>query len=260
MTTKRKLWAKIELAILDNPKLEGLEPAGKWLYLASILLANADLTDGVVKPAVVCAEADIDLEFVEVLVHRGLWHRPGHDCPDCEQPPARSVVVHHYLQHQTPAAEVEARTEKRREAGRRGAAKRWQDPKPDSTLGRSAVPNTMANSYPDTDTDTEANLGQSVNSSRWGLSTTDLTNIAELTHGDLKHATKVITQILTRAGEVRNPMAYLLKTLEADPSRYRMTVRVTKATECPEHMGEHRDHCRACAIDAKLAPLPVEET
>jgi hypothetical protein len=59
--------------------------------------------------------------WAAILVDVRLWHAPDHDCDRCPQPPKGAFVVHDW-QIYNPPRDL---SEKRSEAGRRGAEARW---------------------------------------------------------------------------------------------------------------------------------------
>lgn len=108
-----------------HPEFDGASVAAKWLYVVGLTYAGRNLTDGLISPNRVVAEAEVPKRAVAELVERGRWHNPGHDCDDCPQPDAGKVYIHDYLLHQRSRAEAEAEREKKVAAGRKGAAARW---------------------------------------------------------------------------------------------------------------------------------------
>jgi hypothetical protein len=60
--------------------------------------------------------------WARALAAAGMWHTAGHDCDRCPQPAADGYVIHDYPDY-NPIGET---SRKRSEAGRKGAAARWQ--------------------------------------------------------------------------------------------------------------------------------------
>ncbi|MDX3662379.1 hypothetical protein PV646_34175 [Streptomyces sp. ID05-26A] len=134
-------YVRVSVDLPLNPKLAELDdPAASWLYVVSLCYSGQSFTDGHFPVTIVTRLAGVDSAAAEKLVAQGLWHRPEHDCGRCEQPKHGYVVVHDYLRHQRSANEVNDLSEKRREAGRRGAERRWG-----SKTMANAMPTAMAN-------------------------------------------------------------------------------------------------------------------
>ena len=110
-------WLRISDDFMQHPKVLGLSARAVALWLEAICYVARHLTDGLVSPKVLAA-----LRYraaASELRHAGLWDVvPAgdqiHDYHDYQ--PARDEVQNH-------RAEV---SEKRRAAGKRGAARRWQ--------------------------------------------------------------------------------------------------------------------------------------
>ncbi|WP_428966280.1 hypothetical protein [Micromonospora fluostatini] len=128
--------------IWNNPKLDAIDdPAAGWVYVVSICLCSAALSDGHFSPRSAVRRAGVDQSLAEALVEQGLWHLPGHTCPRCPQPARGQAYVHDYLLHQRSRAEVLDLTRKRREAGRLGAAARWGTKPPKASAMADAIEN-----------------------------------------------------------------------------------------------------------------------
>jgi hypothetical protein len=136
-----------------NPKLAAIDdPAASWAYVVSICYAGQSLTDGHFPVAAVIRLAGVDKAVATALAEQELWHLPGHACPRCPQPKPGHAYIHDYLQHQRSADEVRDLTSKRREAGKKGAEKRWAGRKnvaadlpEDAPAGSKPIANAMAN-------------------------------------------------------------------------------------------------------------------
>lgn len=125
-------YIRVALDLPMNPKLAAIEENFHqcgWAYICSLCYCGQSLTDGHFPLRAVLRMADVDRAQVMALVEQGLWHLPDHDCPNCEQPKPGHAVIHDYLQHQRSAAEIHDLSAKRREAGKKGAQKRWSPPK-----------------------------------------------------------------------------------------------------------------------------------
>lgn len=119
-------FVRIAVDLPLNPKLAMIdEPAAGWAYVVSLCYCGQNLTDGTFPRTTVMRLAGVKRGVAKLLVDAGLWHETGHACPRCQQPPAGMAVVHDYLEHQRSAQEARSLRDVRREAGRKGAAKRW---------------------------------------------------------------------------------------------------------------------------------------
>lgn len=125
----RERFAKITHDMPGHPKLLGVGYAARWLWIDSLAYCSQLLTDGVFPEAQTYAWADQAPEdapkITRELTTARLWHEPGHDCPRCDQPPPRFLVVHDYLHVQTSAGDAKERTNRRRDAGSLGNHQRW---------------------------------------------------------------------------------------------------------------------------------------
>jgi hypothetical protein len=106
-------WIRLHNEFVRHPKVADLTDAAFRLHIVGMSYASAFLTDGWV-PDILVGRS---LRAVAELVDAGLWEH---------HPDSIGYVIHDYLVWQESRAEVEARRKQRSEAGRRGAAKRWQ--------------------------------------------------------------------------------------------------------------------------------------
>lgn len=113
-------WVKVDDAFYDHPKFLGLSHADIGRWLTALAWCNRNTTDGRV-PAVALARLGIDADDVAVLVERGLWSKDDD-----------GWRVHDYAAYQPTRDDALSLHSKRAAAGRKGAAQRWQDGKPDS--------------------------------------------------------------------------------------------------------------------------------
>lgn len=149
-------YVRVSVDLPLNPKLAAIDdPAAAWAYVVSLCYCGSSLTDGFFPVAAVVRLAGVDMANAMALVEEGLWHKPGHGCRRCPQPKKGQAVVHDYLRHQRSADEARDLTEKRREAGRKGAERRWKEAKaegqPDQQKPRTngkPVANAIANAMP----------------------------------------------------------------------------------------------------------------
>jgi len=123
-------------------------PSAGWLWVCAIDWSNAETTDGRLHRLVVAhvapgVSARAANDIAERLVEAELWERDG-----------EHYVVHDFHDYQPASGDVlasrEDLTAKRAQAGRKGAASRWQtgwqtDGKPDGKAMANAMANGMAN-------------------------------------------------------------------------------------------------------------------
>ena len=124
MSTDTRLWAKIDLGYLSNPKMSDVLDASSnavCMHLASILHSAQHLTDGHVSPKAMQRAVGGSDEDTEILTAQGLWHAPGHDCEECPQPEPGRVYVHNYLNHNISSDKVQQQSDNARKA----ANARW---------------------------------------------------------------------------------------------------------------------------------------
>lgn len=251
-----RLFVRVSIDLPGNPKLVDANPATKWLDVCGWIVSGRELLDGVIRPTVALAEADVPARHARDLIKRGRWHEPGHECDRCHQPPTGHVVIHDYLEHQQSRAEAVESKRKKSAAGKKGAATRWDgnrygtrhntsDGKPDGKV--------MADT--DTDTDNVVQLSSQSPSARAELDDDGLTRIQQALNNCPKtHAKKTATFVLAKApADVRNPVAYILAAIREDPGAFRYKRGNPKRDqECATHAGEWVDACRGCAIDRKV--------
>jgi hypothetical protein len=133
-------WARFDDEILDHEKVVGAGPLGFALHAAAIIYSNRTLTDGFV-PA---TKIDALLSMRGVYVERdgppggGISRRGATRVPADAQAIAERLVelelweeapggwrVHDFLDYNPSRAKVEADRERKRAAGRAGAAARY---------------------------------------------------------------------------------------------------------------------------------------
>lgn len=123
------MWLKLPDEYGDDPRHAGHGAALLGADVAGQLYAARHFTDGVVAERVFTGRLLLDDnadELLELLVDVGLWHRPGHACSDCGQPPEGQVVSHEYLQNNPTRAQAEDRRQKRAAAGQKGGRRSGQ--------------------------------------------------------------------------------------------------------------------------------------
>ena len=150
-------WVRLSDDFYDHPKFIHAGPLGLGVWISGLAYCNRNLTDGVISESTARRLCDFDgLSYetgrvgnmasfgedvspeyvIDLLVAARLWHRSGHACLKCPQPPVRHLIFHDYLEYQPSAADVGRKTAERSEAGKKGAAARWNgesDGKSDGT-------------------------------------------------------------------------------------------------------------------------------
>lgn len=249
----RGLYVRMYFDILSHPKLLGAKPDAKWLYAAGWIVSARELSDGHVRPAVVCAEAEVTASHVKTLVKRNLWHERGHDCDGCPQPAPGQVVIHDYLDHQESKEGVEDARAKKQAAGRKGAHSRWHGSRhsaSDSTRHGESM------AYQDEEADNRTNVRKVVSQSQAvpggrGLTDDELEKIrVRLGASSATFADQVAREVLGRAeATVMRPLRYVLAAIDAEPDRYRPTAGPPLASDCcplPGHASYPASNCGAC--------------
>lgn len=139
-------WVRVDDSFYDHPKFAKAGPLGIAQWLAALAWSNRNLQNGKVPKSVSRrlldwegvawkmwgndlfgagedAEAD---EVSELLVDCGLWEAAD-----------GGYLIHDYDKYQPSAEQIQAArlevSKKKSDAGRKGAAKRWQNGKPDGT-------------------------------------------------------------------------------------------------------------------------------
>lgn len=159
-------WAKLDDAILDNPKILSVGPIGFALHIAAICYCARNLTDGFVplsRAATLLDLSGVQIDcanpialpahgqkqsmagdvispdaVIDALLGAELWH----ECPG-------GYRINDYLEYNPSKAEVLAERAKRSKAGKAGAASRWQVPcDSDATAMASAMRSGWQNDGP----------------------------------------------------------------------------------------------------------------
>jgi hypothetical protein len=116
-------WVRTDDSAPEHPKFIGLDDAEVALWWRALSYCNRNMTDGRVPAGALrtLSRARRPALVAEGLVAVGLWERTDDG----------SYQFHDYLDYQPSAAEIrdqrDGLSRKRSEAGRKGAAKRWQD-------------------------------------------------------------------------------------------------------------------------------------
>lgn len=158
------VWVRIDDQFAEDPKVVEVGPLGMALQVAALCYANRKLTNGEIPRPVArtlldfevetddgrrhtlartCGMAgeDIDAQWIiDLLVDAGLWHEPGHDCPDCP-PVDRGYYIHDYLEYQPSRDDVENKREKTAERVRKHRKKKKEKRNADGNGGRNGVTN-----------------------------------------------------------------------------------------------------------------------
>lgn len=120
-------YVKIAVDMPSNHKIKGATAQAKWLAVVGVCWSVQNLTNGKIDPAVITALARVPAKYATDLVARGMWHKRGHHCPDCQQPDlAGELIIHHFEQHQDSAEKVRENRHKKAEAGREANHIRWK--------------------------------------------------------------------------------------------------------------------------------------
>ena len=120
----KRAFAQFDVGYLDNPKIMEVFDASAiavCMHFASVLYCAQHLTDGVIALRAMQRKVGGTADDAQLLIDAGLWHLPGHDCPDCPQVDEGRAYVHNYLEHNRTSDGVKGRSE----AAKIGANARW---------------------------------------------------------------------------------------------------------------------------------------
>lgn len=216
-------WFKVDDKLHDHRKLrqlarteEGRASIGVWTLAGSWCADN--LTDGFVPASVLVRWGTPG--HAGLLVDTGLWvvdHEDGED----------GWRFRDWADYQPVKVQVEQSRRKGAERVAAWRARRTQEPQPAEPPPRQSTPQV----------DDEG-----------------LAKVMQATGGTKAHAVKTVDFVLARArGEVRNPLRYVLKSIEAEPAAFRYRRgNPTRDQECRTHAGEWADNCRGCVIDGRV--------
>lgn len=231
-------WFYVDDQLCTHPKAMQAGNAALGLWVRSGSWSMQQLTDGEIPTQMVrmlgtTAQA-------KSLVSAGLW-----------TPEGAGYQFHEWQEWQETSEKVKARREANRQR-----VKRW----------RSGVSNGVGNGVTNSVGNGASARSQSQSQSQsvvksrsrptetLGLDDDDLDRIEKLTRGGHDHASRVAADILGRAnGDVTNRLGYVLRAIGEEPARYRSSRGPDPGDECPEHPGQHRDHCGPCAADRKAS-------
>lgn len=127
-----RAWASLDVGYFDNPKVVDALDASSTavcMHIASILYCAQHLTDGHAPVKMLQRKTGGTADDVALICDAGLWHEPGHDCPECPQPAEGRVYVHNFLEHNRSEAEANAASERARRAAN---VKHGKEPAPGS--------------------------------------------------------------------------------------------------------------------------------
>lgn len=168
MSDKRAFF-KVDVGYFMNPKVHAIRNAARnassnaecnaernarasdggnavLAHLASIAYCAQHLTDGHVPESLILMIVGGSPSDGDALEEVGLWHRPGHDCPDCPPVSAGEAYVHDYLRHNRDSDEVKSKSDRARRAARvRWDAERNAPSNATSNANRNAERNATSN-------------------------------------------------------------------------------------------------------------------
>lgn len=131
-------WVKVDDAFYDHPKFLCLPHDALALWIVALAWCNRNRTDGHV-PRAALARLGFDTAQADALVHCGQWTVDGD----------AGWLVHDYIEYQATRDFIESKQQRlhasRSEAGRKGAAQRWQSGKVMATPRQADAPNPKPN-------------------------------------------------------------------------------------------------------------------
>lgn len=143
-------WAKLSDDFWCHPKIAGLSDRAFRLHVNAICWSAALETDGVIEPGILPSLRGTQAAVRE-LERAGLWERVD-----------GGWAIHDFLRYNPSRSSLEERRSRRAQAGRMGAARRWQETPSDhgtshslsigsdtSTAMATGMANAMANAIPD---------------------------------------------------------------------------------------------------------------
>lgn len=162
-------YAKVDDKFCEHPKVLDIGPLAEALWLRGLLYASRNTTDGFVPEGFVRRMADLPsgLDEANRLLEAGLWTQE----PD-------GYHIHDYGEWQRSRAEIEAISEARAEAGRRGGvasgmSRREANEAKSKQLLRSKRSKTKPDTESDTDTENRVNAISVANSAETATATPD---------------------------------------------------------------------------------------
>ena len=112
-------WIRVDVLMPEHPKIEGLSDRAFRALIELWCYSARQRSDGIVTAA---RWRKVPPKARAELLAAGLAG------PLLTGDPGSGVVMHDYLEHQRSRETIDELAEKRAEAGRKGAAKRWQEP------------------------------------------------------------------------------------------------------------------------------------
>ncbi|MFI5659186.1 hypothetical protein [Streptomyces sp. NPDC051684] len=110
-------WLKLDDGFDEHPKVVAVGPTAGFLFIKGMCYCGRQLTDGYI-PAPVARKLGTKKQIAKLVTY-DLWHRSGHQCARCVQPPDGGFVVHDYAAYQQSRAQVEAKRKSDAERQRR---------------------------------------------------------------------------------------------------------------------------------------------
>lgn len=234
-------WFKVDDQFHSHPKVIQAGNAAVGLWLRCGTWAADHLTEGIV-PKNVARQFGGPRE-IKALVSVGLWR----ELPD-------GYSFHDWQVYQPSGHEAAELRRKRAEAGRRGAAKRWQRSKPIAN----AMANPMANGQqtawqndapiPIPSISSSLRTSSSSRNARETTTDVDLEAIAAALGDTVEYAATVAAQVLDGHTRVKAPTRYVLRSIHNEPERFRRhnLPSATSVRDLCDHGQDYRTcpHCR----------------
>lgn len=237
----RREYAMFAVDLPSNPKMAGASPLTRWLDVCAVLYAARHFTDGHVHGQSILAEAVVPKKHLTDLVNRGRLHPLGHECPRCPQPREEGwLYVHDYLIHQRSAEQAQAQ----RAAGAKAARARWDA---DRNANRIADRTADGNAESESEVSVVKEVGHLSLADARAIDGLDLGKIATALGSTEAWAAQVAVGIIGRSKEsVRAPTAYVLDSIEREPTKHRPPKQAPSDTPfkrlCTTH-GKDRAQC-----------------
>lgn len=148
-------YVKVYDDLEDHPNWQDIDQLAEavGLWTLAFIYCGRNRTDGHFPKRLVSRRWAGTEAVRDELLQAGRWHAPGHDCADCPQPAEGQFYMHAYLERNRSREQIEALSEKRSEAGKRGGAARHGKQLAEQVSG--PVKQTPSRSKPDTDTATK---------------------------------------------------------------------------------------------------------
>lgn len=121
-------WANFDDQFPTHPKVVPMTDAAFRLHVSGVCYSANHLTDGHVPADIVKLLAPrFKRATLAELLRRGQWHSLGNGCDTATCPAGvdGEYTIHDYLQWNRSKQAVEAERERKSNAGKKGAEKRW---------------------------------------------------------------------------------------------------------------------------------------